>query len=61
MSLTVKHLDHDGSEISSQAWRLMYCTSGRRLVKALREAGLPVGGSNEVKARRLLAAGIQEV
>ena len=55
--IPVVHLDGD-SEISHNAWRLLYCTPGWRLREACKAHGLPVSGTNEQKARRLLAAGI---
>lgn len=56
--IIVTHLDDDGVRISSAAWKLLYCTSGNRLARACRAHGLPVSGTNEAKARRLLAAGV---
>lgn len=56
--MQITHLDHDGSEISAAAWKLLHCTSGARLTRALRAAGLPTSGTIEAKARRLLAHGI---
>ena len=56
--IRVVHLDHDGSTLSGAAWTLLYCTSGSRLARACRAHGLPVSGTNEAKARRLLAAGV---
>jgi hypothetical protein len=57
--IPVIHLDGD-EQITSNAWRLLYCTSGSRLRRACRAHGLPVSGTNEQKARRLLAAGIDQ-
>ena len=56
--IPVVHLDDDGSILSSAAWKLLHCTSGSRLTRACRAHGLPVSGTNEAKARRLLAAGV---
>lgn len=56
--MQITHLDHDGAQLSSAAWKLLHCTSGARLSRALRAAGLPVSGTIETKARRLLANGI---
>jgi hypothetical protein len=56
--IPVVHFDHDGTQISTAAWRLLHCTSGTRLARACRAHGLPVSGTNEAKARRLLAAGV---
>lgn len=55
--ITVAHMDSDGQQIDSATWDLLYCTSGALLRAACKGEGLPVSGTNEQRARRLLAAG----
>lgn len=54
--ITVHHLD-GSEEIDGPTWTLLYCTSGTLLRAACKGEGLPVSGTNEAKARRLIAAG----
>lgn len=56
--MKVVHLASTGEEIPADEWDLLYCTSGATLRAACKGEGLPVSGTNERRARRLLAAGL---
>jgi hypothetical protein len=56
-TITFTHLDGNREPIDSATYSLIYCTSGALLRAACKGEGLPVSGSNEDRARRLLAAG----
>lgn len=55
-AITIYHLD-GSQQIDSATWNLLYCTSGALLRAACKGEGLPVSGTNEQRARRLIAAG----
>lgn len=56
-NITVYHLDGNNEVIDGATHTLLYCTSGALLKAACKGEGLPVSGTNEAKARRLIAAG----